>query len=183
MILEKAPGAATFFLLDEGMDSGPILGQHAFEIGEQDYARDIINKIEGSISQVLDQMLPDLKSGKLNPTPQDHSKATYLGRRKPKDGLIDWDHSAPEIHQLIRATSDPLPGAFTIWQGEKLVIHKASIEQKGKYFGIPGRILEEEDHRFLVACKEGALWVEDYETEADKKLSVGNDFGKNGTNG
>ena len=52
MVLGKAPGAATFFLLDEGMDSGPILGQHPFEIGDQDYAGDVINRIRSAISRL-----------------------------------------------------------------------------------------------------------------------------------
>ncbi|MBV6654399.1 MAG: methionyl-tRNA formyltransferase, partial [Mameliella sp.] len=177
MILGKVKGAATFFLLDEGMDSGPILGQKNFDVKENDYASDVIEKIKSAISEVLNGMLPQLNEGKLELKPQNHSNATYLGRRKPKDGEIDWNRSCNEIYCLIRATAHPLPGAYSYWKEGKLIIHRATPAKAGKYTGVPGRILEIEEKNILVACHEGAIWLEEYSAESTNEFKVGADLG------
>ena len=115
IILGKAPGAATFFLMDEGMDSGPILCQVAYEVTDNDYAQDVIEKVMMAIGEALDNLLPNINKGILVWKEQKTSEITFLGRRKPQDGLIDWSRDAREIHTLIRATSSPLPGAFTFY--------------------------------------------------------------------
>lgn len=176
LILGKAPAAVSFFLMDEGMDSGAIIGQHEFEISDIDYAEDVIEKIKLTIDLVLDDLLPKLNQGELNLEYQDHSKATFLGQRKPADGRIDWSDSVEDIHRLIRATSNPLPGAYTIINGEKLKIWRASAETKYSYFGVPGRVLDIENYRILVACGNGALWIEKYEIKKEIKFRIGLDL-------
>lgn len=177
IILGKAKGAATFFLMDEGMDSGHILGQQAFDVSENDYAEDVIEKIKLSIDKVLDRILPDLKNGDLELIPQDHSKATYIGQRKPKDGLITWNDSCLDIHKLIRATSRPLPGAFTYMDGKKIVIYRSTPVAGQTYTGVPGRVLFLENERPLVTCGEGALWLDEYESAMNSSFRVGSDLG------
>ena len=176
MILGKANGAATFFLLDEGMDSGPILGQSEFEIKDFDYANDIIEKIKVNINKVLDVVLPKLKSGELVLLEQNHQKATYLGQRKPRDGMINWNQKAEDIHRLIRATSRPLPGAFTLVNGKKLIIYKASVEKESYFIGISGRVIQLKEKLPLITCGEGALWIEDYNYEDIIDFKIGLDI-------
>jgi methionyl-tRNA formyltransferase len=176
LVLGKAQGAATFFLLDDGVDSGPILNQVSFDVGKNDYASDVVEKVQLAISDALDELLPSLNDGSIKPCPQDHAQATYLGRRIPKDGEIDWNNTADEIYGLIRATAPPLPGAFSYWAGEKLTITRARIATTGKYHGVPGRIMELLDPAALVACSEGAIWLEEYTNLADTPLKVGYDL-------
>lgn len=177
MILGKAKGATTFFLMDEGMDSGPLLGQHEFDVNEEDYAGDVIEKIKVSIDKVLDKILPKLNSGELEITPQDQSKATYIGQRKPKDGIIIWNQPAREIHRLVRATSKPLPGAYTFIEEEKIIIQRATLIDSNQYVGVPGRVLIIEQHRILVTCSEGAIWIDEYDSEQPCIFRVGLDLG------
>ena len=177
MILGKAQGAATFFLIDEGMDSGPILGQREFVVEEDDYAQDVIDKIKLKIDEVLDDILPKLKAGELILTPQDHELATYLGQRKPKDGLIDWKMSAEYIHKLIRATSEPLPGAFTFSGGNKITVYRATIEKNILFVGVPGRVLDVKNDNILVATGNGALWINQYIPDDPIKFRIGLDLG------
>ena len=87
------------------MDSGPIIGQELFEVSDDDYASDVLDKIKASIDSVLDSVLPDLRDGKIEVQKQDNRKATYLGVRRPKDGEMDWNLSSREVRRLIRATS------------------------------------------------------------------------------
>ena len=111
LVLGETEGAATFFQLDEGIDSGPIFVQVPFDVGPDDYAQDVCDRITGAMIEALCQWLPHLEEWKS--TPQDHTQATYLPARRPADGEIDWTQPVEDIHRLIRATSRPHPGAWT----------------------------------------------------------------------
>lgn len=174
IVLGKTPAAATFFLMDEGMDSGPILGQKSFEVLNTDYAEDIIHKIKYSIDGVLDDILPILNAGALLALPQDHKKATFLGVRKLKDGMIDWSKTDREVYDLIRATSRPLPGAFSEFDGETIKIWRSQI--KPQFTGIPGRIMDVVDGRPIVCCGSGAVLIEEYTSEKEISFKIGKEF-------
>jgi methionyl-tRNA formyltransferase len=178
LILDKAPAAATFFIMREGMDDGPILVQEEFKIAEEDYAMDVIHNIVEAIGSGLDRCLPMMKKGKLNATEQDHSRATYLGKRNPEDGKIDWSESASDIHRLIRAVSDPLPGAFTYYDGMKVMIERATIEHKLQYTGVNGSILLKDDEQgILVQSGSGLLWMSEFSGIDSGIIRVGQKFG------
>ena len=174
IVLGNAEPAATFFLMDEGMDSGPILGQTAVHIRDNWFAQDVIDEIKNAIANTLDELLPSLNNGTLEPKVQDHSKATYVGQRKPKDGLIDWTRPAEEIDRLIRATSRPLPGAFSYFSEDKIVIWKSSINER--FIGVPGRIVWNEDSKPVVACGDVSLTLEEFDFPKGLDLKVGKEF-------
>ncbi len=177
LILGKAPGASTFFLIGEGMDDGPILVQKEFEVDEDDYAVDVIDKITDKIDCCLDQLLPEMKAGNLHPVKQDHSKATFLGKRNPEDGLINWQSSAEEIVRLIRAVSEPLPGAFSFIKDKKIIVDKASTEKSLKYIGVTGRILKKDPVKgALVQAGNGLVWLQDIRGISFEELKVGQKF-------
>lgn len=179
ILLGKAKGAATFFKLDEGMDSGPILIQEPFQVNDDDYASNVIDKIILAIEKGLDKTLPDLKNGVIKFQKQDHKKATYLGRRRPEDGYIDWEKSANEIHTLIRATSKPLPGAFTYFDERKVVINKAEIVEKSNHIGVTGRISKIDESGIEVHTGEGQILIQELQGISKNELSVGRSFGIN----
>ncbi|MHA7865525.1 methionyl-tRNA formyltransferase [Flagellimonas marinaquae] len=174
ILLGKTPAAATFFLMDEGMDSGPILGQKSFEALDTDYAEDIIHKIKCAIDEVLDELLPQLNNGALIALPQDHEKATFLGVRKPKDGMIDWSKTDREVYDLIRATSTPLPGAFSEFDGSTIRIWRSQI--KPQYTGVPGRIVAVIDGSPVVCCGRGSVLIEKYTSEKEMNFRIGKEF-------
>ena len=184
LILENRPGAATFFMMDEGVDSGPIFVQEPFQVTKQDYASDVIAKLELAIDKALDRWLPQLKSGIWAPVPQNEVIASYYGRRAPCDGLIQWHWPAIEIYNLIRAASYPHPGAYTFVKHKKLVIWRAQIESKLPFRGVPGRILDISSSKgFLVQTGSGLLWLEEVEfpeepnLEPNKILRIGTKLG------
>lgn len=179
LVLGKTKGAATFFILDEGMDSGPILVQENFEVGKDDYAQDVINNLLVAIGRALDKLLPEMKKGQVDAKEQDDTKASYLARRKPADGLINWHKSAKDIYKLIRAVSAPLPGAYTYYKGNKIVIEKAELEHNKKIIGIEGRIVEVADKGLLVQTGDGLIWVTKLEGLGLSSFKVGEDFGIN----
>jgi hypothetical protein len=147
-------------LMGEGMDDGPILVQEDYDIGEEDYALDVIHKIVEAIGAGLDKLLPKMKEGNIIFTEQDHSRASYLGKRNPEDGLIDWSDHASNIYRLIRAVSKPLPGAYTYYNGQKVIIEKAVPENELRITGVTGSILRTENEKgVLVQTGSGLLWL------------------------
>ena len=166
LVLERRPGAATFFLMNEGVDAGPILAQEPFDVAEQDYAIDVIEKMERAIDAALDRWIPRLLAGEWNPIPQDDALATYNARRAPEDGLVDWSRPADEIHTLVRASSRPHPGAYTYARGHKLIIWRAELAPGVPHQGVSGRVLHNDEARgWLVQTGQGLLWLTDVEFE------------------
>lgn len=164
LVLDGAPGAATFFLMDAGVDSGPILIQEPFFVSETDYAEDVERKMLDAISRAMDAWIPRLKSGEWQPQPQNHKLATYNCRRAPADGLIQWDKSAREIHSVIRAASRPHPGAYTYVAGHRLTIWRAELMSDSPYRGVIGRILEVNSAGHLsVQTGAGVISLTEYE--------------------
>ena len=160
LTLDGQPGAATFFLIDQGVDSGPIFVQETFEVTPDDYASDVEKKLVAATEKALDRWLPELLSGVWNPRPQDEVLATYNGRRSLDDGLLDWHQPNDDIHSLIRAASTPHPGAYTWYQGRKLIVWQAELERHLPWRGAVGRVLHVEPERgALVQASDGLLWL------------------------
>jgi len=160
LTLDAQPGAATFFLIDEGVDSGPIFVQETFEVTPEDYASDVEQKLVSATERALDRWLPELLTGVWNPRPQDEVLATYNGRRNLDDGLLDWNQPADQVHSLIRATSTPHPGAYTWYQGRKLIVWRVELEKHLPWRGAVGRVLHLEAERgALVQTGDGLLWL------------------------
>lgn len=160
LTLDNGPGAASFFLIDEGMDSGPIFEQEPFQITPNDYASDVSARMEKAIVTALDRWLPRLLAGEWDPKPQDEFLATYNCKRGLDDGLIDWHRPAVEIHALIRAASAPHPGAYC-WLGDRrLIVWRADLETRLPWRGVPGRVLQVDAERgALVQTVDGLLWL------------------------
>lgn len=185
LTLDGKPGAATFFLIDEGVDSGPIFVQETFEVTFDDYASDVERKLVSATERALNRWLPELLSGVWNPRRQDEVLATYNGRRSLDDGLVDWHQSSDDIHSLIRAASRPHPGAYTWYQGRKLIVWRAELEKHLPWRGAVGRVLHTEAERgALVQTGDGLVWLtevqfaEDSEScPAETVLKVGVKFG------
>ena len=164
---------STFFI-DEGIDSGDILGQQEYVIEDTDYAADVERKINEASGKLFRRVLREIMDGTIKPQKQDESEATYLLKRSPEDGLIDWNNSIVDIQRLIRAVSKPYPGAFGLYDGKhQFIIWRADILENKKYVGINGQIAEITENYIDVVCKDGLLRVTDYENVDKVKLFVG----------
>lgn len=164
LVLDNKPGAATFFVIAEGIDNGPILVQETFSVSDQDTATEVTRKLEVAIDGALDRWLPRLLKGEWCPTPQLESYATYNGRRAPEDGLIDWSWPAQKIDALVRATTRPHPGAYTYLGDRKLIIWRTQLERNLQYRGVEGRVLTiHSEQGFLIQTGEGLIWLSEIE--------------------
>ena len=134
-------------------DAGDVVDQEGVEISAQDTAEQAFRKVMPCARTVLDRQIDNLLSGTAPETPQDESAATYFGGRKPEDGRIDWTRSSREIFNLIRAVTDPYPGAFSEFGGARLMVWWA--EPAASQSGTPGEILSLDP--LVVATGDGAL--------------------------
>lgn len=186
MLLKETQSAVTLFFIDEGMDSGDIIVQEPFLIGENDYASDVDEKGLRALEKAMEKVADMLLNGEIERKPQDHSKATYLLKRGPEDGEIDWTDSVDDIHRLVRAVSKPYPGAFSYYDGKfKVIIWRADKLENTRYIGINGQICEVTKDYFDVVCKDGLLRVYAYEIEGDnssefKRFVVGHKLKRRG---
>lgn len=120
------------------------------------------------------RVLKEIKDGTYKPVKQNEEEATYLLKRGPEDGQIDWTDSVENIHRLIRAVSRPYPGAFGMYDGKhQVIIWKANVCENKKYVGLNGQIAEINGNEMLIVCKDGLLKVIDYENVDQVKLFVG----------
>ncbi len=134
-------------------DAGEIIDQEGVEISPTDTAEQAFRKVLPCAPAVLNRQLAHLLAGTTTGTPQDESGATYFGGRKPEDGRIDWSQSSADIFNLIRAVTDPYPGAFTQFGGTMLMVWWA--EPVAGLSGTAGEILSVDP--LVVATGDGAL--------------------------
>ena len=167
----------SMFFIDEGTDSGDILGQEPYTIEDTDYAMDIENKSNDALKLLARKVLHGLLTDSIVPRKQNEEEATYLLIRRPEDGLIDWKEPIEKIQLLIRAVSQPYPGAFGMYDGtHKVIFWKAEYTHESKYIGIPGQIAEIHEDYLLIVGVDGLLKVTDYENVDGVKLFVGHKF-------
>ncbi|MBN0357811.1 bifunctional UDP-glucuronic acid oxidase/UDP-4-amino-4-deoxy-L-arabinose formyltransferase, partial [Pseudomonas aeruginosa] len=95
-------------------------------------------------------------AGTTDERPQDHSQATYVGRRTPEDGRLDWELPAQTLHNLVRAVSDPWPGAFGYAGANKFIVWKSRVRHDLPA-AKPGTVLSIAP--LIVACQDGALEI------------------------
>lgn len=131
---------ATLHFMTLKPDAGDIVDQEKVAIEFRDTVLDVFEKVTRAAVIILERTLPLLLEGKAPRFPMDLSAGSYFGRRRPDDGLIDWNLSAMEIYNLVRGVTHPYPGAFSYLQGKKIVIWSAvPIDGAGE----PGRIVSQ----------------------------------------
>ncbi|TFW10278.1 formyltransferase [Oxalobacteraceae bacterium OM1] len=107
-------------------DAGAIIAQTVVPILPDDTAHEVFGKLTVAAEQTLWNVLPDMMAGRIPKQPNDLSKGSYFGGRKPEDGRIDWSQPA-QAYNLHRAVAPPYPGAFTDINGRSYVIERARL--------------------------------------------------------
>ena len=118
---------ASLHIMEAKPDAGDIVGQVAVPIDPDEDATTVFAKVSNAAIKVMQASLPELLQGRVPRTPNVLANGSYFGGRKPEDGLIHWNQSAKQVHDLIRAVAPPYPGAFTDWQGARMVIAKSKL--------------------------------------------------------
>lgn len=142
----------TIMLMDEGMDTGPILSQEEEPIHEEDNLTTLSSRLAQKGAELLVRTLKDWFTGRIKPLPQDHSKATYAPPIQREEFRICWKAQAKSVKDRVRGL---YPDCYTFTEGgERVKILKVRVVEGN---GEPGEILDKK--RFVVACGEGAVEV------------------------
>lgn len=136
-------------------DDGDIVGQIPVPITPEDTALTLHERLALAARDLLDAQLPAIRDGQATRTPQDHLAASYFGGRGPEDGRINWTQPASAVRNLIRAVTQPYPGAFSVIGGRTFYFWQGTVVA-GE--GVPGTILNAAP--LTIACGKDALQVD-----------------------
>jgi len=121
----------SIMLMDEGLDTGPVLAQVQIPVEDRDTTASLTAKLSRLAAQLLVEVLPRWLGGELTPEPQEESRASYCQPISKADGEIDWRLPAVDIWRRVRAFN-PWPGSYTSWQGRRLkIIEAVPVSGKG----------------------------------------------------
>lgn len=161
----------TTMLMDEGMDTGPMLLQEKLAILPDDTAGTLAPRLAQLGGRLLVETIAQLKAGTLVPRKQEDAQATMAPLLKKEDGLIDWTMSAPMLANRVRGLS-PWPGAHTFLGNERWNIWKA-VPQATTTSAPPGTIVGVTKRSILVATGQGLLEILEIQTANSKRMPVG----------
>lgn len=166
---EKETGV-TIMLMDEGMDTGPILLQKCLPIEEEDNAQTLLQKLSELSVSALKEALDLWKEGKLKPEPQSNEGVSYAPLIKKENGFFTFEEPAELIVRKLKAFY-PWPGVFTKYKGKLLKLYSAKVlpfEGEAK----PGEVLKIDKEGILVATSKGALFLKEVQLEGKKRVSA-----------
>ncbi len=123
---ETETGASLHYM-EVKPDAGDLVAQSSVPILGDDTAFEVFQKVVVAAEMTLVRALPQLIAGTAPRVPLDLKSGSYFSGRKPEDGRIDWQQSAQQICNLIRAVAPPYPGAFADFQGARVIVNKARI--------------------------------------------------------
>ncbi|MBI2964919.1 MAG: methionyl-tRNA formyltransferase [Chloroflexi bacterium] len=159
----------TVMLLDEGMDTGPLLAQsEPVPIGARDTTGGLTARLFEMGARLLVDTLEKWERGTISPRPQDRSKATVTRLLERGDGLIDWSNPADLIERMTRAY-DPWPGTFTRWGGRTLKLLEIATSEAGGEVVQPGAVFTR-GADMVIACGHGAIVVKRLQIEGRRAV-------------
>lgn len=157
----------TSMQMDEGLDTGDMLIKGSLEIGENETAGELHDRLSVLGADILEQTIDALIKGELKPEKQNHEIFTYAPMLSKVLSPIDWSKSAQEIHDKIRGLY-PWPSAVSKLGGKSVKIHKTVLSDA--VGSEPGKIVESGKH-LIVSCGDNKC-VEILEIQAEGKKSM-----------
>jgi methionyl-tRNA formyltransferase len=170
---EKETGVTTFRLKNE-IDTGDILLQKKFPIGDDETTGEVHDRMKVIGAELLVETVKGLESGQLKERPQSLMTDGIVLKHAPKifteNCQIDWNKSAEQIHNLVRGLS-PFPGALTTLDGRILKVFRSAKELSGQLHP-PGQMLTDGKTFLKFACADGFIHVLDLQLEGKKRMLI-----------
>jgi len=147
----------TFFHMVDEYDRGAVYAQEFFDICEYDDVRTVYDKVAQCSAKVIRENIDSWSEGHFCEITLDESVATYYKKRTPADGVFDFNKPCKELHDFIRAQTEPYPGSFFWYKGEKITVlasrntHTVSEEAPGTVLGTT------ESGGIRVVCGDGGV--------------------------
>lgn len=165
--------AVSFFIMDEGVDSGAVILQKEFDIPERPTALSVYSLVADNLSEGFIEIVQCIRSGKKLQTMQlDKTLSTHNAKRTAEDGHLSFDWSAADIDRLVRAVSYPYPGAYSYYKSTKVSFFSSSLVDEDDYDGVNGQILEKSENAIRVKCGQQSVWLSEFKDEIGTHLDV-----------
>lgn len=155
----------SFFLMDEGIDTGPLLAVHEHPIRPKIRAPELHDELAALAAAHVVEVLDGYASGRIRPVPQPGEGATYAAKVRKEEGHLDFRAPAALLERRIRAF-DPWPGCWFDYRGERLRVLEADVVA-GDPGAEPGTVIA---LPLVVACGEGALAILRIQRQGRKAL-------------
>ncbi|MCX7832824.1 MAG: formyltransferase family protein [Ignavibacteria bacterium] len=168
----------TIHKIDSGVDSGPILIEKEFSVSNEDDAKTVYDKCTLYSADLIEKAFRIIRQNNFISHPENISKILkpQIEITKPAnkaitktERIINWEKSANEIYNLIRALVPPYPSAITYYKSEEILITKANIIENESYNKNPGIIEKVENMEIEVLCRKGRLKI--YEIIYNDKIT------------
>ncbi|CAL9379199.1 methionyl-tRNA formyltransferase [Streptomyces cellulosae] len=115
---------ATTFLIEEGLDSGPVYGTVTEEIRPTDTSGDLLTRLAFAGAGLLAATMDGIEDGTLKAVPQPSEGVSLAPKVTVEDARVDWRAPALRVDRVVRGCT-PAPGAWTTFRGERLKIVQA----------------------------------------------------------
>ncbi|HZI10050.1 MAG TPA: methionyl-tRNA formyltransferase [Myxococcus sp.] len=158
----------TLMVMDEGLDTGPMLAMKRLPIGPDETSASLYPKLAALGGALLRESLPAYLRGELKPVPQPSEGVVLAPIIEKDEGRLDFTRPAVALERRLRAFT-PWPGAFTTLGGKLLKVHRA---RTGARTGTPGTVLAANMDGIEVACGEGSLVLLDVQLEGKRVMSA-----------
>lgn len=160
----------TLMVMDEGLDTGPILVQAEWPLVADETTASLTARLAALGARLAVDTLPAWLAGEIGPRPQDNAQATWCTPLKKEDGLLDWSRPAAILDRQVRAC-DPWPGAFTWLHGERLKLLRARPLPEPPAVPGPGEVLAL-DGGLAVGTGQGLMELLEIQLAGKKPLSA-----------
>lgn len=152
----------TLFVLDEGVDTGPILEQLAIHIDADETSTSLYAKVTQAHRELLANVWPKLIANQVSPLAQKEAEATYWAGRRPEDGELQLTMPCNDADRLIRAVTHPYPGAFLKLEDRTLRVWTAKFD--GESESRP-KLQAHSDGSLLIPFSDGCLRATEWSWE------------------
>jgi methionyl-tRNA formyltransferase len=157
-------------LMDEGMDTGPMLAKISMAIPEEMTYGELQEALSQIALKPLWGSLQALQQGSASIQPQEEQLATYAPKIETGDGRISWNLPAKQVHDHIRAVT-PKPGAWCpIRVREKSMTIRLFGSAPLAMQGEPGAILSQDGKELIVACAQGAVSIREVQLSGKNRV-------------
>ena len=165
---DKETGVTTMFM-DEGMDTGDMLLKEVVEIGAEETAGELFDRLSVLGAEVLSKTIDKLQDGTLTREKQNHDEATHVSMISKELGRLDFNKTSKELDCLIRGVN-PWPGAYFEINGKKIKVHKAKVsEQTGK----AGEIIASDAKKgLIIATKDSSIELIEIQPEGKRRMTA-----------
>jgi methionyl-tRNA formyltransferase len=158
----ESVAGVTVHVMTEKIDAGAIVAQQELIIGENENAGELLQRQHYAAATLLIEAVNAMAQGTINPRPQNIAERSYFGKKKVADTTPDWNGSARQMYNLLRALQPDEP-LIAYLNGHTIRIFDARPQEGSASWGVPGEILTKQSGTLLVRTGNGCLDIRSYE--------------------